>query len=201
MGRPKKFERIVLVDKAMFVFWKKGFDRTSVHDLTKALEIHPGSLYDVFKDKDALFAEIFDRYVEIIGLPMLDDISRPDANLGALQRFFRQQRDLLVSKKGYWGCLITNTMASLGTASPAIIRKAMQYQEMVQEIFQKVLRGAVTKKQLKLPPGLSVPDLAAYLNGSLQGMRVLARTRPEPREMDRIVRSITAVLKGMTDVG
>ena len=57
MGRPKGFERSEVLDKALQLFWKKGFADTSLQDLEKATGVNKSGLYSEFKDKDEIFLE------------------------------------------------------------------------------------------------------------------------------------------------
>jgi len=62
-GRPRSFDRDEALDRAMEVFWEKGFEAASLADLTKAMDINPPSLYAAFGDKERLFLEAVERYV------------------------------------------------------------------------------------------------------------------------------------------
>jgi TetR/AcrR family transcriptional repressor of nem operon len=64
MARPKAFHRDEALDRALAVFWRKGYEATSVADLVKALGVNRASLYTTFRDKHALFLAAFDRYDE-----------------------------------------------------------------------------------------------------------------------------------------
>jgi TetR/AcrR family transcriptional regulator, copper-responsive repressor len=61
-GRPRTFDRDVALETAMHLFWNRGYDATSVADLTAALQINPPSLYAAFGDKRSLFLQSLDRY-------------------------------------------------------------------------------------------------------------------------------------------
>jgi len=63
-GRPRSFDTDQALDTAMRIFWQKGFDATSVSDLTAALGITRPSLYAAFGNKESLFRRILDRYLE-----------------------------------------------------------------------------------------------------------------------------------------
>ena len=61
-GRPRSFDRDAALGRAMEVFWTKGFEGTSINDLTEAMGINPPSLYAAFGDKERLFIEAIERY-------------------------------------------------------------------------------------------------------------------------------------------
>ena len=51
MGRAKEFDQEVVLDKAMQIFWEKGYEKTSMQDLVDHMGIHRRSIYDTFGDK------------------------------------------------------------------------------------------------------------------------------------------------------
>src|ERR1700674_5103645 len=61
-GRPRSFDREAALERAMEVFWRQGFEGSSLHDLTEAMGINPPSLYAAFGDKEHLFLEAVERY-------------------------------------------------------------------------------------------------------------------------------------------
>src|SRR5246127_5397194 len=62
MARPKEFDRDVAVERAMSVFWSKGYAATSTDDLLQAMKIGRQSMYDTFGDKRRLYVEALERY-------------------------------------------------------------------------------------------------------------------------------------------
>src|SRR5258708_36694050 len=91
MGRSSKYDRTELLDKALILFWQKGFKSTSMQALTKALNVHPGTLYETFGDKNELFEDAFDRYLELYGVPALSGLRSKKASLTELDLFFYEQ--------------------------------------------------------------------------------------------------------------
>ncbi|MYN05729.1 TetR/AcrR family transcriptional regulator [Pseudoduganella aquatica] len=61
-GRPLSFDRDAALEKAMLLFWRHGYESTSISDLTQAMGITPPSLYSAFGDKERLFLEAVERY-------------------------------------------------------------------------------------------------------------------------------------------
>src|SRR5713226_3358653 len=63
-GRPRAFDVDRALDRALHVFWQKGYEGASLSDLTKAMGINRPSLYAAFGDKEALFRKALDRYAD-----------------------------------------------------------------------------------------------------------------------------------------
>src|ERR1700722_8214731 len=79
MGRPREFDVDEALDQAMEVFWRKGFEGTSIPDLTEAMGINRPSLYAAFGNKESLFGKVLDRYSEKSGTFMREALSEPTA--------------------------------------------------------------------------------------------------------------------------
>ena len=64
MGRPREFDEDGVLERALHVFWRLGYEATSVTDLMEATGLAKGSLYKAFGDKRSLFLKALDRYLE-----------------------------------------------------------------------------------------------------------------------------------------
>src|SRR5215471_13144873 len=65
-GRPRSFDRDEVLARAMQVFWEKGYEAASMQDLLTAMNLSSPSLYAAFGDKESLFIEAVERYVESV---------------------------------------------------------------------------------------------------------------------------------------
>src|SRR6266568_8148145 len=64
VGRPRAFDVDLALDRALHVFWDKGYEGTSLSDLTKVMRINRPSLYAAFGNKEQLFRKVLDRYMD-----------------------------------------------------------------------------------------------------------------------------------------
>src|ERR1700687_3375777 len=62
-GRPRAFDPDVALERAMHVFWAKGYEGAALSDLTRAMRINRPSLYAAFGNKEELFRKVLDRYM------------------------------------------------------------------------------------------------------------------------------------------
>ncbi len=89
MARPREFERDVVLDRAMQVFWSRGYEATSIQHLVDRMGIQRGSLYDTFGDKRALFFAAINRYDRVVTAKLVAVLEEPGSGKDAIRRLFR----------------------------------------------------------------------------------------------------------------
>src|SRR5436190_6693907 len=103
-GGPRAFDREVALDRALGLFWSRGFGGTSIADLTDALDINPPSLYAAFGSKEELFREALGLYVRAYGIPIERAIAEEKTALDVIVRTMLEAARLLpaVATPGGW---------------------------------------------------------------------------------------------------
>ncbi|MEM6807425.1 MAG: helix-turn-helix domain-containing protein, partial [Bacteroidota bacterium] len=121
MPRVKSFDKEEALHKAMVLFWEKGYEATSLSDLTAFLGISKSSFYDTFLSKRKLFESCLDRYME----KRLKDFERAFTSEEEVETALKKSLILLLdemlSDEKRKGCLVANTSAELG-GRDALIR-------------------------------------------------------------------------------
>lgn len=95
--RPKEFDRDTVLDKAMELFWRQGYQGTSIQALVEHVGINRASLYATFGDKHRLYLEAMDRYLDRIVAERLEIVQRPRATKEAIRQFFVEVIEFAVS--------------------------------------------------------------------------------------------------------
>jgi AcrR family transcriptional regulator len=108
MGRPREFDIEQAVLKASDLFWRKGFDHTSVQDLTKAMGITPPSFYFAFGNKEALFLRVVEAYQEVQAGILADALLQPTSR-EVVARLLDGFAHLLTQADRAPGCLVMNS--------------------------------------------------------------------------------------------
>jgi AcrR family transcriptional regulator len=171
-GRPLSFDRERALHQAMLLFWRHGYESTSLNDLTTALNVPPSSIYAVFKDKKSLFLESVALYVSgTITSKMIID----DAQTG-FEAAFNLLKAAAVGFTGAdtpAGCLLATSAISCSNAASdvqnalAAIRLGVEAQ-LLDKIEQSILQGS-------LPKDADSEALAAHTLAVIQGLSTLAR--------------------------
>ena len=117
-GRPRSFDRGAALAAAMDVFWEKGFEATSITDLTEAMGINPPSLYSAFGDKEQLFLEAIDSYSKRRGesCPYCEE---PTARQAIEKLLTYMAHDLMESSHPR-GCMMMMAAATSSNTSAAL---------------------------------------------------------------------------------
>src|SRR6202011_2644122 len=104
-GRPRSFDVDKALEAATLVFWRKGYEGTSLSDLTKALGANRPSLYAAFGDKEALFRKALDRYLDGPAASIQEALQEPAAR-AVVERLLRGASDLNAGPRNPGGCLM-----------------------------------------------------------------------------------------------
>lgn len=192
MGRPMEFDQSLALSGAVDTFWEHGYDGTAVQDLCAVMDINPGSLYGTFGDKRALFIAALDRYTETVSKQAIECIGAAPSGMTGIRTFFGNVVEGIVGGKRRWGCLITNSVAELATRDPEIAAKVKLHLARMETAFAGALARARAAGELAEGFG---PESAAFLLCLLQGLNVLAKTKPKREVVEGIV---DVALKGLS---
>src|ERR1700735_5754561 len=89
LGRPRGFDAEKALDAAMRAFWKKGYEGTSLSDLTRAMRIERPSLYATFGNKETLFRQVLNRYACSVSAFVAESLKQPTARAAVAQMLLR----------------------------------------------------------------------------------------------------------------
>src|SRR3954470_9130493 len=108
MAGVKQFDQDEVLDRAMAVFWERGYEATSIQDVVEATGLNRGSLYATFSDKKQLFLAVLAHYADRVGNPLMAELADPNPRQ-AIERMFAAILRRTSDPTQPRGCLITNT--------------------------------------------------------------------------------------------
>ena len=191
MGQVKRFDPDERLDRAVDAFWENGFDGSAMQALCKAMGIFPGSLYGTYGDKHQLFVQAVDRYMSTVSAEAIELLGRHASGLAALQAYFCRLVDGIVDGKRQWGCLVTNTIVELAQRDPEIKARVDIHLARLETAFAGAIARACEAGEIPRETSL---DCAAFLVCVVQGLNVLAKTKPSRQRLDLIVSTALAAL-------
>ena len=182
-GRPREFDVGQAVDRAMKLFWRKGYEGTSLTDLTEALGITRPSLYAAFGNKEGLFRAALDRYVEGPSGYIADALKAPTARAMA-EQILRGAVKLNTNAR-HPGCLMVHGALACGGEAEAVRRDLGSRRLAGEQIIVEHLKKA--KASGDLPPDCNPRDLARYLRSVVYGIAVQAAGGATERDLQKVV--------------
>lgn len=182
-GRPRAFKEEEALEKATCVFWRKGFEGTSLSDLTEAMGINRPSLYAAFGNKEELFRKVMDRYGRGPASHVCEAMEARTAREVA-ERCILGTADLLCDPSHPPGCLGVN--AFVAGADEAVREDMAARRFAVIEALRK--RFVRARKEGDLPAGADPSALAMYISTVTQGMSVLAASGAKQADLQQVAR-------------
>lgn len=195
MARPRAFEEDAVLDRAMRLFWRQGYEATSVQDLVAATGLNRASLYNAFGDKHSLFLAAIERYLETVSGARLAALEAPGPALPALRRYFDDLIAFSLGEGRRLGCLLTNSAVELSPRDPLCEERLRGGLARVEDTLYRVIRRG--QRQGEIATGRDPRALARFLLGLVQGLRVMARLDPqEDRLRDLVTTGLDALAGG-----
>jgi AcrR family transcriptional regulator len=170
-GRPRGFDQDEALERAMHVFWRKGFEGSSLNDLTAAMGIQPASLYQAFGNKRALFEKALARYLAGPVAFVHDALNEPRAYAVA-DHILRRTAEFLTEARSRRGCMTIQAALAGGVEGEPIRRKLIALRVKEQDALRRRFERA--KSEGDLPSDADAADLAQFVTAIYQGMTVQA---------------------------
>ncbi|WP_353070497.1 TetR/AcrR family transcriptional regulator (plasmid) [Tunturibacter empetritectus] len=171
LGRPAAFDKEAALDVAMRLFWERGYEGTSMADLSHAMGIHPSSIYAAFGDKQALFALAAKRYIEVPGQYMVRALAEPTFET-FIQAVFYNTVDFLGGKEYPASCFTLTGSLSCGVdtepAKALMLDIRLRNEAVLKRRLLKARRAGEFSKEE------NVDDYTRYLSSLLSGLAVQA---------------------------
>lgn len=193
MARQKEFDQDVALDRAMTVFWSKGFEATSIEDLVARMGIQRGSLYGTFGSKRALFLAALDRYQRVVAHELFDALRAPGSGIAAIRRFFCLKVEASLQRGRPLGCLVTNSAVELSRRDRGAAARVGGSLATLEAAFLQALERARGAGEIDASRDLRA--LARFLTSSAQGLSVMAKAFPERSVLEDVVNVILAALE------
>lgn len=189
----KQYDEIEVLDRAMAAFWTHGYEATSITDLVAATGINRGSIYAAYSDKRTLFVRALEHYDRHHRREFLARIeSEHDARSAVVAVFDAVIRSAVGGARPS-GCLLVNTALELSEHDPEIARIVRDSLTEVENFFSRMVAQARAEGQVS--DSLDPQQTGAALLALFLGLRVLSRSRPEPKLLAAIEQQARALLE------
>ena len=192
MPRPKEFDPEIALEKAMILFWEKGYEASSMTDLVKRTGVHRGSLYQTFGNKHDIFLAALKKYSHRMedSLNFLEDAESP---LTALRMFFEGAKEKIKSGEMACGCMAVNTATEMFKDDKSvhlIINVILERTESA--LYNSLLKA---KEKGELNKKTDPRKLSYHIAALMTSMMVLVKTDPNHERIDYVIEHILNELK------
>lgn len=192
MPRPRAFNETEALDAAMACFWQRGYQATTVRDLTNAMGLAAPSLYNAFGDKRRLYLTALDRYAAEVMRCRLAELSAAYPPRAAIAELFRSLIERSLAESRRRGCMIINAALEVAPYDPVVRRAVAGHLGELERFFSTSLARA--RCTGTAPCRVSPEDGGRLLLALLIAIRVAARARPEAELLEGMVRPAFVLL-------
>ena len=191
MNRPKKYIRDEVLEKATLLFWRKGFEATSMSEMETKTGIKKFSLYNEFGNKNMLFLACIDHF--IINYCQLEDIlSKKPLGLTNIEAFFKYKISTYCSDNNR-GCLIFNSFVEKDVISKEAALKVDEFLSKMKTLYLSCLKAAQKRKEIS--SNKDCDALADYMCNFTYGFVNLGMKKMSEKELNESVNLALKVIK------
>lgn len=184
-GRPREFDRDDALRRAMELFWRRGYQDTSISALTAEMGIVSPSLYAAFGSKAGLFREAADRYRSDEGAGPGLELEAAACARDAIERMLRANIDLFTRRGGPRGCLLTRAITTCPVEDETVRRYLERASGERVDVLERRLRRA--RDEGERLPDQDIGALATHYDALVQGLAVRAFEGTSARILHRSV--------------
>jgi TetR/AcrR family transcriptional repressor of nem operon len=192
LARPREFNREQVLERAMQVFWSKGYAATSMRDLTEAMGLSKSSLYDTFGSKHDLFLESIDFYRDNVTVQVRSVAELEKPALRVIAAVLGRAVDRILEPQGRRGCFLNNCAVEVGPLDDQAAERLRAGFGVMEETFLRLVRRAQLEGAIS--PTRDALSLARYLTSTVNGIMVIGKANPDRTVLDDIVRVAMASL-------
>jgi len=196
VARTIEFDEGEALDKAMYLFWEKGFARTSVRDLVEGTGVAHAGLYNVFKDKKGLFIRALEKYASENDDNILLPLEQIESGKQAIENLF----DIAVdrARTGIFknGCFVVNSAAEFGEEDREVQQIVLRTFARQKKAFENAIGNGIAAGEIH--PSIQVSELAVFLVSALNGLSTFMRCGSPIESIENTSKTVKMILQQST---
>ncbi|UQZ36652.1 TetR/AcrR family transcriptional regulator [Paenibacillus sp. PK3_47] len=193
MGRNRAYNEDQVLDAAMQLFWEKGYEATSLSDLTSRMQIQRPSIYSGFGGKRELFEAALRKYTTAHASEIRTRLQSGPSVKEAFRAFFEAVVEDEYAALPRKGCFCINTMVELAPHDEKFEILTREHQMYLSVIFQETIERGIQSGELE--SGMDIKAVSQSLVVSLIGLTVLLKSRPKRSFVDNTIKTALTLLK------
>lgn len=195
MARNARYDRQTALEKAVHLFWERGYHATSMKQIEQALDMRPGSIYATFGSKDRLFSEALEAYSEKGNAVLGEIMTEQGSIVDGLQNYLR---DIAIachpeSSEPSRACMLVKTLLEASYTHSSIADQANELLYGIEHSVAIALTHARDRGELK--PGTDCERLARLIQAQIMGLRAFAQRRTSAEQVSELASDMAALLE------
>ncbi|WP_298970169.1 TetR/AcrR family transcriptional regulator [uncultured Psychrobacter sp.] len=195
MSRTTLYNRQEALDRAVKLFWHKGFHATSLKDIEQALDMRPGSIYAAFGNKDGLFQEALDHYTKASLTELERILAHHQSPLSGLAAFIRQLGGIRDKDLPSRACMLVKSLLELGAREQAALQKVEKLLAGMESRFAECFVEA--QRLGELDAELDPLRLARRLQAEVMGLRAFAQRDVDSAAVRALAEDMAFSIEGL----
>ena len=192
MARTKAFDTDEVLDRALRIFWRNGYEGTSMQDLVDGMQINRASIYDTFGNKEALYLTALQRYQTQNQQQVRQLIDQHSSVRDALDALLENMIRESLSDPEKKGCFVVNATTGLANRHEAVNRLVTENEKRMAYAFADLVKQGQSQGEIAAHQDANA--LSSYIFSSMQGLRVLAVTNSELSTLRRVKNTILSAV-------
>ena len=192
IGRPLEFDPDIALEAAMQLFWRKGYESSSLQDLLTAMGLSKSSFYQTFKSKHSLFRQAIAHYRTTLTDEMTTNLNESNSGKAFIEALFSHINSETVSPDERRGCLLMNTASEFAQTDPDIAALVTSSIDAITDVFELAVQQA--QDQGDISTDKDARTLATYLVSSMSGLRNMVKAGADRETITRIATVTLAAL-------
>ncbi|WP_298738265.1 TetR/AcrR family transcriptional regulator [uncultured Psychrobacter sp.] len=195
MSRTTLYNRQEALDRAIKLFWHKGFHATSLKDIEQALDMRPGSIYAAFGNKDGLFQEALDHYAKASLTELERILAHHQSPLSGLAAFIRQLGGIRDKDLPSRACMLVKSLLELGAREQEALQKVEKLLAGMESRFTECFVEA--QRLGELDAELDPLRLARRLQAEVMGLRAFAQRDVDSAAVRALAEDMALSIEGL----
>lgn len=192
MARTKSFDEQQVLDRAVELFWRKGYHDTSVQELVDYLGINRASMYDTFGDKHQLFERALQHYRDTHGYFVQQSLQEPGNAKEKIRQILDASVNECVNDPHQKGCFMVNTAVELAATDAEIAKLICSNLKNTEALLERVIREGQVRGEITTEKDARA--LARFIFSSINGLRVIAKVNADRQYLEDVARTTLSVL-------
>lgn len=195
MSRTTLYNRQEALERAIQLFWQKGFHATSLKDIEQALDMRPGSIYAAFGNKDGLFQEALEHYAKASLTELERILASYESPLLGLAAYMRQLGGICDKKTPSRACMLVKSLLELGAREQLALDKV---EKLLAGMETRFIECFIEAQRLgELDSELDTARLGRRLQAEVMGLRAFAQRDVESTAVQALAEDMASSIEAL----